>query len=80
MSIYLVKQYIKETEKLIRFGGSKNEGALEQEFAKLLNEYCKQKGFVLAPKIAMRTPSGKTIIPDGTIKDVYRKIETTHLK
>ena len=72
MSIYLVEQYIKETEKLIRFGGSKNEGALEQEFAKLLNEYCKQKGFVLAPKIAMRTPSGKTIIPDGTIKDSLR--------
>jgi hypothetical protein len=36
MSIYLVEQYIRDTEELIRFGGSKNEGALEQEFAKLL--------------------------------------------
>jgi hypothetical protein len=72
MSIYAVEQYIRETEKLIRHGGSSNEGTLEQAFANLLNEYCKQKGFVLAPKIALRTPSGKTIIPDGTIKDSLR--------
>ncbi len=72
MSIYAVEQYIRETEKLKRFGGSSNEGTLEQAFANLLGEYCKQKGFMLAPKISLRTPSGKTIIPDGTIKDSLR--------
>jgi hypothetical protein len=72
MSIYLVQRYQAEVEKLIRFGGSTNEGALEQEFAKLLNEYCKPKGFVLVPKIAIKTPLGKTVIPDGVIKDSLR--------
>jgi hypothetical protein len=53
MSIYAVEQYIKETERLRLYSGSSNEEMLEQAFANLLNEYCKQKGFVLAPKIAV---------------------------
>ncbi|MEI8134685.1 MAG: type ISP restriction/modification enzyme [bacterium] len=72
MSIYLVQRYQAEVEKLIRFGGSTNEGALEQAFANLLGEYCKPKGFVLVPKIAVKTPLGKTVIPDGVIKDSLR--------
>jgi hypothetical protein len=38
MSIYAVEQYIRETEKLIRHGGSSNEGTLAQAFTNLLNK------------------------------------------
>lgn len=72
MSVYLVRKYISEVQKVRRFGGSSNEGSLEMEFRSLLNEYCKQKGFILVPKIAIKTSTGKTIIPDGVIKDALR--------
>ena len=73
MSIYAVENYIRETEKLIRHGGVRNEGTLEQAFAQLLGGYCKQKGFMLVPKYPIKLPSGKIIIPDGTIKDILRQ-------
>lgn len=72
MSTFLVQRYIAELEKVKQFGGSTNESSLEQVFAKLLNEYCKQKGFQLVAKVTIKTASGKHIIPDGVIKDALR--------
>ncbi|HEY5259760.1 MAG TPA: hypothetical protein VIJ46_03860, partial [Rhabdochlamydiaceae bacterium] len=71
MSIYAVEQYIKEVEKLKRFGGTSTETALENAVNNLLNEYCKQKGFHLI-KVSKKTDDGKLITPDGTIKDSLR--------
>lgn len=71
MSIHSVKQYQSEVEKIIHFGGTKKETAIRNAFYVLLNEYAKQKGLMLIPEISIGS-KGKTVIPDGTLKDSLR--------
>jgi predicted helicase len=73
MSIHAIKQYQSEVEKIIHFGGSKKETAIRNAFYNLLNEYAKQKGLMLVPEITIRTPKGKNVTPDGTLKDSLRQ-------
>ena len=73
MSIYSVKQYQSEVEKIIHFGGTKKETAIRNAFYVLLNEYAKQKGLMLIPEISIKGTKGKTVIPDGTLKDSLRQ-------
>ncbi len=72
MSIHSVKQYQSEVEKIIDFGGSKNETAIRSAFYNLLNEYARQKGLILIPEITIKTSKGKNVTPDGTLKDSLR--------
>jgi predicted helicase len=72
MSIYLIKKYKEEVEKLIQYGGSRNEGAISSAFQNLLNSYCKAKSLLLIPQLEIKTKDGKTIKPDGTVKDSLR--------
>lgn len=72
MSIHSVKQYQSEVEKIIHFGGTKKETAIRTAFHGLLNEYAKQKGLMLIPEISIKGSKGKTVIPDGTLKDSLR--------
>ena len=72
MSIYLVKEYQSEVERIIQFGGSRNEGAISSSFQKLLNEYCKTKNLFLIPQLELKTKDDKLIKPDGTVKDALR--------
>ncbi|MEW6194379.1 MAG: type ISP restriction/modification enzyme [Bacteroidota bacterium] len=72
MSLFLIKKYKEEVEKLIQYGGSRNEGAISSAFQNLLNNYCKTKGLLLIPQLEVRTKDGKTIKPDGTVKDSLR--------
>ncbi len=69
MSVFLVNQYLTELEELKRYGGSKNETSIRAAFQKLLTDYCKQKGFRLIAELPIKTPQGKTVKPDGTVKD-----------
>ncbi|MBK8805525.1 MAG: N-6 DNA methylase [Bacteroidales bacterium] len=73
MSIHSVKQYQSEVEKIIHFGGTKKETAIRNAFYNLLNEYAKQKGLILVPEISIKGSKGKTVIPDGTLKDSLRQ-------
>ena len=73
MSIHAIKQYQLEVEKIIHFGGSKKETAIRNAFYNLLNEYAKQKGLMLIPEITIKTPKGKNVTPDGTLKDSLRQ-------
>jgi predicted helicase len=72
MSIHSVKQYQSEVEKIIDFGGSKNETAIRSAFYNLLNEYAKQKGLMIITEIPVKGSKGKNVIPDGTLKDSLR--------
>ena len=69
MSVFLVNQYLTELEELKRYGGSKNETSIRAAFQKLLTDYCKQKGFRLVAELPIKTAQGKTVKPDGTVKD-----------
>lgn len=73
MSIHAIKLYQFEVEKIIHFGGSKKETSIRNAFYNLLNEYAKQKGLMLVPEITIRTPKGKNVTPDGTLKDSLRQ-------
>ena len=71
MSRLLVSKYQAEVQRIIDYGGSRNEGSIETAFQNLLTEYCKSKNFVPVPKLEYKTKGGK-VVPDGTIKDAIR--------
>jgi predicted helicase len=73
VSRLLISEYHKEIEELIRFGGSRNESALEGAFQKLLNGYARPRGLKLVPKVEYVTKSGNKVYPDGTLKTALRQ-------
>ncbi len=72
MSLFAIKQYHNEVEKIIHYGGSKKETAIRNAFYTLLNQYADGRDLKLVPEISLKTKSGKIVTPDGTLKDVLR--------
>ncbi|MBN3927616.1 type ISP restriction/modification enzyme, partial [Nostoc sp. NMS4] len=68
----LVSQYHTEVERIIQYGGSRKETSIRVAFQNLVNEYCKPREFRLIPELDYKTPSGKLVYPDGTVKDALR--------
>lgn len=73
MSEFSIKQYQTLAEQIVHYGGSKKETAIRTAFYNLLNEYAKSKGLILVPEITIKTPAGKNVTPDGTLKDSLRQ-------
>ena len=73
MSIHSIHQYLHEVERIIHFGGSRNETSIRNEFHKLLGEYAKQKGLMMVPEVTIKATNGKNVTPDGTLKDSLRQ-------
>jgi hypothetical protein len=73
MSIQLIQKYYAEVEKLIRYGGSRNESSLRRAFINLLESYASSKNLVLVPELELLTGAGRRVIPDGTLKDALRQ-------
>lgn len=74
MSQFSIKEYYSELEKIIHFGGTKKETAIRNAFYNLLNEYARQKGLLIVTEVAIKaTNSNKSVVPDGTLKDVLRQ-------
>ncbi|MCB9033229.1 MAG: N-6 DNA methylase [Chitinophagales bacterium] len=74
MSLFSIKQYHNEVEKIIHFGGTKKETAIRNAFYNLLNDYAKQKGLMIVTEVTIKaTNSNKNVTPDGTLKDVLRQ-------
>jgi predicted helicase len=72
MSKLLISQYHNEVTKIMNYGGSKKETSIRVAFQNLLNSYCQTRDFLLIPELDYKTTSGKTVYPDGTIKDALR--------
>lgn len=72
MSIYSIKSYYSELEKIIHYGGTNKETAIRNAFYNLLNAYAKQKNLMLITEISLKTAKGKIVTPDGTLKDILR--------
>jgi hypothetical protein len=72
MSRQTCSQYIAEVEKIIQYGGSRKETSIRFAFQKLLDEYCQAKHLVLVAELDYTTAKGKTVYPDGTVKDQLR--------
>lgn len=73
MSKQLIQQYYSKVEKLIRYGGTRNESSLRKAFLELLDHYAHSKGLELIPELEYRTPLGNVVYPDGTLKDALRQ-------
>jgi len=65
--------YHTEVEKLKDYGGTKKETAIRNAFYNLLNDYARQRGLMMVPEVSIKTPGGKTVTPDGTLKDSLRQ-------
>ena len=70
MSVQRIQQYYTKVEKLIQYGGSKNETAIRSAFQSLLEQYCADKNLVLVPELKYSDAA----IPDGTLKDALRQV------
>ena len=73
MSIQLIQQYYNNVDKLIRYGGTRNEMSLRKAFQELLDHYARSKNLVLVPEVGVLGKRGRTVHPDGTLKDALRQ-------
>lgn len=73
MSLYSIKQYRDEVEKIIHYGGTKKETAIRSAFYTLLNEYAKAKGLMLITEVSIMGTKGRNVTPDGVLKDTLRQ-------
>lgn len=73
MSIQLIQQYQAKVEKLIQYGGTRNESTLRKPFQDLLEQYARSKNLLLVPEVEYITNKGHKIYPDGTLKDALRQ-------
>jgi len=73
MSIQLIQKYYTEIDKVIRYGGSRNESSLRKPFQDLLEQYARAKGLVLVAEVELESRKGTRIRPDGVLKDALRQ-------
>ncbi len=72
MSLQLIQQYHAKVERIIRYGGSRNESALRKPFEDLLEQYAASRDLLLVAEVEYRR-RGVRVIPDGTLKDALRQ-------
>lgn len=72
MSKQLINQYYNQLDRIIQYGGSRNETSIRGAFQHLLNDYCQTRDFLLVPELEYQTKKGKKVAPDGTVKDALR--------
>ncbi len=72
MSEILIQQYYSKVEKIVQYGGSRNESAVRSAFEELINAYCESKNLRLINELDYKTRYGTVVIPDGTVKDALR--------
>ncbi len=73
MSIQLIQQYYNHVDQLIRYGGTRNEMSLRKAFQELLDHYARSKNLLLVPEVGVMGRRGRTVHPDGTLKDALRQ-------
>ncbi len=72
MSVQLVNQYYAKLDRIIQYGGSRNETAVRTAFIALLNEYAHKKNLELVTEIPCKGTKGPNVYPDGTLKNALR--------
>jgi hypothetical protein len=73
MSIQLIQQYYVKVEQIIRYSGVRNESSLRKPFQDLLEQYARSKKLVLVAEGGVPGRKGRTVYPDGTLKDALRQ-------
>jgi hypothetical protein len=73
MSRQLISQYQAKLERLVQYGGSRNEGSVRAAFQELLDRYAASKQLALITELEYKTKLGTTVRPDGTLKNAVRQ-------
>lgn len=73
MSLEAIQRYHAKVEKIIQYGGSRNESSVRFAFQNLLESYCAETHLELIAELDYKTPAGATVRPDGTLKDALRQ-------
>ena len=73
MSLQLINQYQAKLERLIAYGGSRNETSVRAAFQELLDRYAAAKNLALVTELDYKTDTGTTVRPDGTLKNAVRQ-------
>ena len=73
MSLQLVRQYRARLERLVQYGGSRNETSVRAAFQDLLDRYAASKNLALVTELEYKTRLGTTVRPDGTLKNAVRQ-------
>lgn len=73
MSLQLVSQYRAKLERLVQYGGSRDETSVRAAFQELLDRYASSKNLALVTELDYKTRFGTTVRPDGTLKNAVRQ-------
>jgi predicted helicase len=72
MSKQLIHQYYTKLERIIQYGGSRNETAIRSALYSLINEYANKKNLELVTEIPIKETKGTNVFPDGVLKNALR--------
>jgi hypothetical protein len=72
MSKQLIHQYYTKLERIIQYGGSRNETAIRSALYSLINDYANKKNLELVTEIPIRGTKGANVFPDGILKNALR--------
>ncbi|MEI7533948.1 MAG: hypothetical protein WCK57_06215 [Verrucomicrobiae bacterium] len=68
-----IHAYRSEVDKIIRFGGARNETTIRRAFSTLINAYARPRDLLLVEELDYYNPQKrKTVRPDGTLKNSLR--------
>lgn len=72
MSKQLIHQYYTKLERIIQYGGSRNETAIRSALYSLINDYANKKNLELVTEIPIKGTKGVNVFPDGVLKNALR--------
>jgi len=72
MSRQLIQQYYSKVDKVIQYGGIKNETAIRGAFHYLLNQYAEKRNLLVVEECPVQGTKGRNVIPDGVLKNAFR--------
>jgi predicted helicase len=72
MSRQVINQYYTKLERIIQYGGSRNETAIRSALYSLINDYANKKNLELVTEIPIRGTKGANVFPDGVLKNALR--------
>ena len=68
MSIAQIEKYLSERDKVIQYGGSRNEEQVKSCFAQLINHYAGKQNLLLVRELSHKARNHR-FIPDGTLRN-----------
>lgn len=72
MSLPLIQKYYSDVEQLRKYSHRVNESTISHYFGDLINAYAEKNNLKLIRQLDLKTSNGKTIRPEGVLKNILR--------